>query len=73
MDRRDDNVIPFRRRPRKWTRPEDYGVPGVRPAPGAPRRSAADRERRRRAVAVWALILLIVALTVAWSAWDFWA
>ena len=24
MRPRDDNVIPFRRKPRKWTRPEDY-------------------------------------------------
>ena len=69
MRRRDDNVIPFRRQPRKWTRPEDYGVPGGRaPDPRPP----ADRAHRRRALAVWALIFLVVALTVAWSAWDIW-
>lgn len=72
MRPRDDNVIPFRRSPRKWTRPEDYGVPGVRPAPPRARRSPADRAHTRRTLMVWSLILALVALTVAWSAWDMW-
>jgi hypothetical protein len=72
MRRRDDNVIPFRGKPRKWTRPEDYGVPGVRSAPPRPGRAPADWARRRRALAVWALIFVLIALTVAWSAWDLW-
>ena len=72
MRPRDDNVIPFRRnKPRKWTRPEDYGVPGVRtPAPAVDR--ARDWPRVRRTLAVWVLILVLIALTVGWSAWDLW-
>ena len=69
MRPRDDNVIPFRRKPRKWTRPEDYGAPGSRPAPRPPK-AARDWPRVRRTLAVWVLILALIALTVAWSAWD---
>jgi len=68
MRPRDDNVIPFRRKPRKWTRPEDYGTPGSRPAP-RPAKAARDWPRK---LAGWALILALIALTVAWSAWDVW-
>ena len=71
MPRQDDNVIPFRRKPRKWTRPEDYSPPALL----APPRQASvrrDWSRARRTLAVWALILLIIAATVAWSAWDLW-
>ena len=70
MRPRDDNVIPFRRKRRKWTGPEDYGAPGSRlPAPAAQR--APDEWRRaRRTLAVWGLILVLIALTVAWSARD---
>ena len=33
MARRKSNVIPFRRRRSKWTRPEDYGGSGRPPRP----------------------------------------
>jgi hypothetical protein len=61
----DDNVIPFRRRPRKWTRPEDFGHdPGRRPKP--PKRPPPDRHK----LAAWALIAAVVALTAAWTLWG---
>jgi len=73
MPRRDDdddnNVIPFRRRPRKWTRPEDFGhEPGkARKSPkgGPPKKPRPDRN----VLAAWTTIAAIVAATVAWHFW----
>lgn len=64
MPPRKSNVIPFRPRPRRWTRPEDYGRGGA-PPPKPPR-----PPRDWRPLAAWALIAALVALTVAWSVWG---
>jgi hypothetical protein len=62
MDRRKDNVIPFRRPARKkWTRPEDF-----LPSPPKPRR---DWRAVRRTAGVWLTIALLVAATVATTLW----
>ena len=60
----DDKVIPFRPRPRRWTRPEDYQTRGRVPRPPKPPRP--DKTR----LAAWAAIAALVALTVAWQLWG---
>jgi len=60
----DDNVIPFRRKPRKWTRPEDFGHDPGKP-PKKPKKPGPDRN----VLAAWATIAAIVAATVAWHFW----
>jgi hypothetical protein len=66
MPRRDDdNVIPFRRRPRKWTRPEDFGH-DPRKAPKPPKRPKGDWH----GLAAKATIAGLVAATVAWNLWG---
>jgi hypothetical protein len=58
MDRRKDNVIPFRPRARKkWTRAEDF-----LPSPPKARR---DWSVARRSAGVWVTIAALVAATVA--------
>ena len=64
MPRRKSNVIPFRRRPGKWTRPEDYGGGGKPPRPPK------GPKRDWTPLAAWALIAAIVAATVAYSLWG---
>jgi hypothetical protein len=65
MPRRDDddNVVPFRPRPRKWTRPQDFG----HDPPKAPR--PPKDPRNWHALAAWAAIAALVAATVAWNLW----
>jgi hypothetical protein len=65
MPRPEPNVIPFRPRPRKWTRPEDYGSGGGRP-PRPPKGPRRDRGK----LAAWALIAALVAATAAYSLWG---
>jgi hypothetical protein len=68
MPRPSDNVIPFRRKPRKWTRPEDFGHdPGKPPKP--PRPPKGPKRERLRKLAAWALIAAAVALAVGYSLW----
>jgi hypothetical protein len=65
MPRPPDNVIPFRRKPRKWTRPEDFGHdPGKPPKP--PKR---PKRGWLRKLAAWALIAAVIALAVGYSLW----
>jgi hypothetical protein len=67
MPRRDDdNVIPFRRKPkpRKWTRPQDFGHDPRKP-PKPPK-----GPRNWHALAAWATIAALVAATVAWNLWG---
>ena len=59
----DDKVIPFRPRPRRWTRPEDYRRPGRAPKPPRPPKPGWTR------LAAWAAIAAVVALTAAYSLW----
>ena len=69
--RDDDNVIPFRpRKPRKWTRPEDFGHdPGK--APKSPKGGPPKKPRRDwTKLAAWAAIAAVVAATVAWHFWG---
>jgi hypothetical protein len=69
MPRRDDNVVPFRRRPRKWTRPQDFGHDPRKRAPKPPRppkRPGGGLRAMLRKLAPWAFIAALVALTVAW-------
>ena len=66
MARRDDNVIPFRKKPRKWTRPEDF-IGTTRPPPRPPKK---PRGPGRSKLIVWALIGAVVALTVAYTLWT---
>jgi hypothetical protein len=66
MTRRKSNVIPFRPRPHKWTRPEDYrGGSG-----GGPPRPPKGPKRDWGKLGAWALIAAIVAGTVAYSLWG---
>nr|WP_166178136.1 hypothetical protein [Altererythrobacter segetis] len=64
MPRPRSNVIPFRPRPRRWTRPEDYGGGGGPPRP--PKGPKRDWTR----LAAWALIAALVAGTAAYSLWG---
>lgn len=64
MPRRKSNVIPFRPRPRKWTRPEDYGRGGG----GLPRPPKGPK-RDWSKLGAWALIAALVAATAAWNLW----
>ena len=69
MPRRpDDNVVPFRPRPkpRKWTRPEDFGHDPRQ----ARKRPKTDWGRVRLVAGVWVLIAGLVAVTVAWHFWG---
>lgn len=81
MPRRDDNVVPFRRRPRKWTRPQDFGhdprKPVLSSAEGAPKppkkppkKPGGGWRALPRKLAPWAFIAAAVALTVAWHFWG---
>jgi hypothetical protein len=65
MARRKSNVIPFRPRPRQWTRPEDY-----RRGSGGPPRPPKRPKRDWTPLAAWALVAAIVAATVAWNVWG---
>jgi hypothetical protein len=69
MPRRDDNVVPFRRRPRKWTRPQDFGH-DPRKRPPRPPRPPKGPKRDWHTLAAWAAIAALVALTVAWNLWG---
>jgi hypothetical protein len=69
MPRRESNVIPFRPRPRKWTRPEDYGG-GPGGGPGRPPRPPKRPKRDWTRLAAWALIAAVVAGTVAYGLWK---
>jgi hypothetical protein len=60
--RDDDNVVPFRRKPKKWTRPQDFGHD--------PRKKPKGPKRNWRSLAAWAFIAALVALTVAWHLWG---
>jgi hypothetical protein len=64
MPRPKSNVIPFRPRPRQWTRPEDYGGGGKPPRP--PKGPKRDWTR----LAAWAFIAAVVAGTVAYGLWG---
>lgn len=64
MPRPKPEVIPFRPRPRRWTKPEDYGGGGRPPRP--PKRPKRNWTR----FAAWALIAAIVAGTAAYSLWG---
>jgi hypothetical protein len=65
MPRRDDdNVVPFRRKPKKWTRPQDFGH-DPRKKPKRPKKPGSGDH----ALAAWAAIAALVALTVAWHFW----
>jgi hypothetical protein len=70
MPRRDDdNVVPFRRKPkpRRWTRPQDFGHdPRKAPKPPKPPKGP---KRNWHALAAWAAIAALVAATVAWNLW----
>jgi len=66
MARREPNVIPFRPRPRTWTRPQDYrGGPG-----GGPPRPPKGPKRDWSKLIAWAAIAAIVAGTAAYSLWG---
>jgi hypothetical protein len=67
MPRPKSNVIPFRPRPRKWTRPEDYGGGG---GSGGPPRPPKGPRRDWTRLAAWALIAALVAGTAAYSLWG---
>jgi len=72
MGRRDnnDNVIPFRRRPRRWTRPQDFGH-DPRKGPKPPKKGPPKKPKVNwQAVAAWAAITALVAATVAWHFWT---
>ena len=69
MPRRDHNVVPFRRRPRKWTRPEDFGHESGKP-PRPPKKPGGGWRALLRKAAPWAFIAALVALTVAWQLWG---
>lgn len=58
------DIIPFKRRERQWTRPEDYGFPGGKP-PGKP-----PSKRKRWTVAGYRPWALIVVLVSAWVLYD---
>ena len=68
MPRRDDNVVPFRPRPRKWTRPQDFGH-DPRKAPKPPKKPGGGWRAALRKLAPWAFIAALVGLTVAWHFW----
>ena len=65
MPESESNVVPFRPRPRKWTRAEDYGAGGPDKPPRPPKKPKRDWTR----LAAWLTIAAIVALTVAWNLW----
>lgn len=65
MARPEDNVVPFRRKPRKWTQPEDF-LPGPGKSPKPPKRPKGNWSKP----AAWALIAAVVALTVVYSVWG---
>jgi hypothetical protein len=72
MPREPSNVVPIRPKPRKWTRPEDFGhdprkVPKPPKPPRGPKR---DWSKALRTAAIWALIVAIVAGTVGYSLWG---
>ena len=66
MPRKPDNVVPFRK-PRKWTRPEDFGHV---PPPGPPKPPRPPKKPRGTRWLAWALIAAVVAATIAWSLWT---
>jgi hypothetical protein len=69
MPPRKPNVIPFRPRPRRWTRPEDYGGGGGGGG-GRPPRPPKGPKRDWTRLGAWALVAAIVAATVAYSLWE---
>jgi hypothetical protein len=70
--RDDDNVVPFRRKPkpRKWTRPEDFGHEPRkgRKTPKPPRPPKRPKGNWQK-LAAWAFIAAVVAAAIAWNLW----